>query len=152
MTTADVVANANACGDPSLILKPMFVDDATQLIDDALFSSMFLSIIAVGSVGVELVLTVVLYFVCRSCFAEKVAELELGIPDLEGPRQKENEVEHPGIQMADVEHANDPQDPAQHVNYAYATDALLGANEMQEQPVYYQSHYEEQDDQVQRIN
>ena len=89
-----------------------------------------------GSVIVELILTVVLYFVCRSCFAEKVAELELGIPDLDVPRQKDDGEEHPGIQLADVEHANDPQDAAQHVNYAQPTDALLGAKEMQEQHFY----------------
>jgi hypothetical protein len=87
--TASVVANQTNCGEPTLVLSTTFIDEGTKTIDEALFSSMFLAFIAVGSVIVELIVTIVLYFVCRSCFAEKVKELDLGVSEVNIPQEKD---------------------------------------------------------------
>jgi hypothetical protein len=57
------------------LLNSGFVKDSTEKIDNALTMSMAVACIAVGSIGVELILILIVSCVCRKFCGDKVAEL-----------------------------------------------------------------------------
>lgn len=62
------------------MLNSQFLNDSIGNIEKSLIYSLAAGCIAVGTIVVEIVLTIITCFVCKKCFADHVAELNEPAP------------------------------------------------------------------------
>ena len=73
--TSAVLSAQKACSDSSVMLGEQFLTDSVTNIQKSLVFSLAAGCIAVGTIVIEIVMTIIVSCVCKQCFAAHVAEI-----------------------------------------------------------------------------
>lgn len=73
--TSSILTAQKACSDPTVMLDEQFLNDSVSSIQKSLVYSLAAGCITVGTIVIEIVLTIIVSCVCRQCFAAHVAEI-----------------------------------------------------------------------------